>query len=99
MIIEYQHSLTTEEAYRRIDNSFLDFLRQHADNIRKPLQSWNPEHTRMDYSMEIMGGNTEGQVTLREGQVNWEGKVPSMGSSFNKKIEEMVRKKLDDILS
>lgn len=99
MIIEYPHSLAIEEAYRRIDNSFLDFLRQHADYIRKPETSWNPEHTRMDYSMEIIGISTEGHVTLIDGQINLEGKFPSMGSSFDKKIEEIVRKKLDDLLS
>jgi len=99
MRINYQHNLTQEEAYRRINNLLTDLQKQYADKISNPRTIWNPEHTRMDYNMEIMGFSTKGEVTLRNGQVSLEGKLPFMARMFSGKIEEMVRKQLDDLLA
>ena len=99
MRIDYQHNLAQEEAYGRINNLLTDLQKQYADKISNPQTSWNPEHTRMDYSMEIMGFKTKGQVTLNDGQVSLEGKLPFMAKMFSGKIEEMVKTQLDDLLS
>ena len=99
MRIDYQHNLTQGEAYVRINNLLTDLQKQYADKISNPRTSWNPEHTRMDYSMEIMGFGTKGEVTLKNGQVSLEGKLPFMARMFSGKIEEMVRKQLDDLLA
>ncbi len=99
MRIDYQHNLTQEEAYRRINNLLTDLQKQYADKIRNPQTSWSPEHTRMSYSMEIMGFGTKGEVTLQDGQISLEGKLPFMAKMFSGKIEEMVRKQLDNLLA
>jgi len=99
MRIDYQHNLTQEEAYRRINNLLTDLQKQYVDKIRNPRTSWNPEHTRMGYSMEIMGFGTKGEVTLQDGQISLEGKLPFMAKMFSGKIEEMVRKQLDNLLA
>ena len=99
MRIDYQHNLAREEAYRRINNLLTDLQRQYAGRISNLLTSWNPKHTRMDYSMEIMGASTNGQVNLKKGKVSLEGKIPFMARMFSGKIEEMVRKQLDGFLS
>lgn len=99
MRIDYQHNLTSEEAYKRINNLLTDLQKQYADKISNPKTSWNPKHTRMDYSMEIMGSGTKGQLTLRDGQVTLEGKLPFLARMFSGKIEEMIRTQLDDSLS
>lgn len=49
--------------------------------------------------MEIMGFKTNDQVYLRDCQVTLEGKLPIMARMFSGKIEEMVRKQLEDLLS
>ena len=99
MKIDYQHNLTSEEAYRRINNLLVDLQRKYSDKISNPKTSWNPEHTQMDYSMEIMGSKTKGQVHLKDCQITLEGKLPFMARMFSRKIEEMVRKQLEDSLS
>ena len=98
MRIEYQHKLTSEEAYRRISHLLSDLQRKYADKISDPQTRWNSEHTRMDYSMKIMGFSAEGQVTLQNGRVSLEGKIPFMAKMFSGKIEKMVREQLDDLL-
>lgn len=99
MRIDYQHKLTPEEAYGKINNLLINLQRQYADKISNPQTSWNPEHTRMDYSMEIMGFKTKGQITLKNNQVSLEGKLPLMARIFSGKIEEMIKKQLDDSFS
>jgi len=99
MKIDYKHNLAPEEAYRRINNLLTDLQSQYADKISNPQTSWNPEHTRMAYSMEIMGFRTKGEVTLNNGQVSLDGKLPLMARMFSGKIEEMVKTQLDDLLS
>ena len=99
MRIDYQHNLTQGEAYNRINNLLTDLQKQYADKISDPRTSWNLEHTRMNYSMEIMGFSTKGEVTLKNGQVSLEGKLPFMARIFSGKIEEMVKKQLDDLFA
>lgn len=99
MRIDYKHKLTHEEAYERISNLLTDLQRRYADKISNPRMRWNPERTRMDYSVEIMGFGTNGQVTLRQGQVSLEGTLPFMARMFSGKIEEMVKGQLDALFS
>ena len=65
MRIDYSHNLEREEAYQRISNLLLDLQRQYADKISNPKARWNQEHSQMDFSMEIMGFSTSGQVYLK----------------------------------
>jgi hypothetical protein len=99
MKIDYPHNLTQEESYERINRLLSELQEQHADKISDPETTWNSGHTRMDYSMKVMGFNTSGQITLRDGQVSLDGKIPLMAKMFSGKIEEMVRLQLDDLLS
>ena len=99
MKIDYRHDLTSEEAYERINNLLVDLQRKYSDKISNAEKSWNPEHTQMDYSMEIMGSKIKGQVHLRDCQITLEGKLPFMAKMFSGKIEEMVRKRLEDLFS
>lgn len=99
MRIDYSHHLTCEEAYRRIDRLLSDLQRKYIDKIKNPQISWNLEHTRMDYNVEILGFNAEGLVILDDRQVSIDGKVPFAVRIFSGKIEEIVRKHLDDMFS
>jgi len=99
MRIDYQHKLTRKEAYIRINDLLLELQKQYADKISSPKTSWNPEHTVMEYSMEIMGIRTKGKVTLDNNQVILEGKLPFIARIFSRKIEEIIIKQLDDLFS
>ncbi len=99
MKIDYQHNLTNEEAYKRINNLLLDLQRKYSDKISHAEKSWNPEHTQMDYSMEIMGFKTEGKVHLRDCQITLEGKLPGIAKMISGKIKKMIKTQLDDSFS
>ena len=99
MRIDYQHNLTPKETYERINNLLTDLQEQYADKISNPETHWNSEHTKMEYSMEIMGFKTKGEVTLEDGQVSLEGKLPFMARMFSGKIEAMIKAQLEALLS
>lgn len=99
MKINYPHNLTPEEAYRRIDAQLSSLQATYAPRIRNPQVRWNPEHTHLDFNVEIMGFGTEGQVILSENQVSLEGKVPLLTRMFSGKIEEIIRKQLEELFS
>jgi len=99
MRIDYQHNLAQEKTYQRISNLLLDLQRKYAGEIKNPESSWNSEHTRMDYSVEIMGFKVNWQITLKNGLVSLEGEIPFMARIFSEEIEKGVRKKLEEILS
>ena len=99
MKIDYAHKLSNDEAYNRITNLLQELQKQYADKISNPRTSWNKNHTQMDFSIKVMGFNTEGQVYLRQGQVTLEGKIPFMARPFSGKIERMIKEKLEDLLS
>jgi len=99
MKIDYQHNLTNEEAYKRINNLLLDLQTKYSDKISNAEKSWNPEHTQMNYSMEIMGSKIKGRVHLRDCQITLEGKLPFMAKMFKGKIEHMVKEQLEDLFS
>jgi len=99
MRIDYQHKLAQDEAYRRISNLLLDLQGKYAGEIKNPESSWNSDNTIMDYSAEIMGSKVNGQITLKNGMISLEGKIPFMAMIFSEEIEKRVRKKLEEILS
>ena len=82
-----------------MDNFLKDITTQYADKIRNPQTKWNLNHTQMDFSIEVMGLKTNGHVYLKDGLVTLEGKVPLMARMFSGKIEEVIREKIEDLLS
>ena len=99
MEINYSHNLTQKEAYEKINILLTDLQKRYSDKISNPQTSWDSGHTRMNYSMEIMGFDTSGHISLEHGRVNLEGKLPFMARIFTGKIEGMVKKQLDELLS
>ena len=99
MRIEHEHALTADESYKRISNLLSGLQSQYADKITNPTTSWNSDHTRMDFSMEIMGFRTSGQICLTDHMATLDGKIPLMARPFSGKIENMIKSKLDELLS
>lgn len=97
MRIEYQHKLAQDVAYERINTLLADLKTKYSDKVKTFTTNWNPEHTKMSYSLEIMRFGTEGNITLEDNKVILEGKVPFAAKIFTSKIEDIIRRKLDDL--
>jgi hypothetical protein len=99
MKIEYGHKLSNEEAYTRL-NGFLEQIKvENKEKIDSVSTTWNEEHTKMDFSVKAMGISTTGQLYLTDGQIMLDGKVPLLAKPFAGKIEEIIRQKLEELLS
>ena len=101
MKINYRHKLTQEEAYKRIDNLLIDLQKEYDGKIINPRTIWNPEHTRMEYTMKILGFSAKGEITLKKNQISLREEFPFVAGILGGKIKEMVtkQKQLDDLLS
>ncbi len=99
MRINYQHKLPHEEAYGRINTLLARLQEQYSDKISNPQTRWNQDHTQMDFSVEIMGFKTNGQVYLRNGQITLDGKLPFLARMLTGRIESMIKKQLEGLLS
>ncbi|MCH7568771.1 MAG: polyhydroxyalkanoic acid system family protein [Nanoarchaeota archaeon] len=100
MRIGYQHKLSREEAYERINAFLVDYQKEHTSKRSDPKTSWNPEHTKIDYRWDMRGLTIQTKVTLEEGQIILEGKFPFFRLSCRKgEVEERVRMELEKLLS
>ena len=99
MIIDYQHALTGEEAYQRINNHLTLLQERYADKISDPSFIWDAACTQMNYRLGFRGYSIHGQITVRDNLVSIEGKLPFMARLFTGKIEERVRRELDLLFS
>lgn len=99
MKIDYWHDLTSKEAYERINGLLANLQKKYSDKISNPKTTWNPEHTQMDYSIEIMGFKTEGKVHLRGSQITLEGKLPGIAKMASGRIKKMIKTQLDESFS
>ena len=99
MKIEYRHSLSTNEAYQKIDGLLNGLQKKYADKISEQQAIWNADHSQMNFNMTILGFYVEGNVKLCDGKITLEGKIPFVARMFSGKIENTIREQLDDLLS
>ncbi|MFH2028546.1 MAG: polyhydroxyalkanoic acid system family protein [Nanoarchaeota archaeon] len=99
MKIEHKHNLPIDVTYTRINKLLHELQDQYSDKISDPHKRWNSSHTQMDFSIEIMGFKTYGQIYLKKHLVILEGKLPFMAIIFSGKIESMIKEKFDELLS
>ena len=99
MRIEYNHKLSKDEAYTRLQGLLLDLQRQYAGQISDAWSEWNKDHTQMRFRASIRGFETTGNVYLMDKQVILEGSLPFMARLFSGKIEKMIRERLEALLS
>src|SRR3989344_1628679 len=53
--IEYQHDLSREESYDRIDEFLPRLQARYADYISEPHLDWNRDRSKMIFNLEVMG--------------------------------------------
>lgn len=99
MEITYEHTLSQRVAYTRINNLLDRLQEEYGAQISDPHREWNSRHTQMDFSVQILGAQTQGQVYLEPGHVRIEGTVPGIAKLFSRRIEKMIRKQLEDLLA
>jgi hypothetical protein len=99
MKIEHQHNLTNEEAYKRINGLFSGLQKQYGDKISSSQIKWDVPHTQMDFTLAIMGLETNGTVCLKKSLVVFDVEIPLMARMFSGQIESMVKEELEKALS
>jgi hypothetical protein len=99
MKIHYQHHLTQEEAYKRINKLIPKLQKQYKEDITNPKTEWNDDHTRMEFSVGIKGVDLAGEITLNGKDINLEADVPLIARLFTDQIESLIRGKLDELFA
>ncbi len=98
MEFTYQHSLTKGEAYNRLNNLLFNLQKQYWELSNAKI-NWNPERTHMEFSVDIMRFNLNGQVYLRDNEITLKSELPLFARMFSKNIEHHLKLTLEDILS
>jgi len=98
MRIEHFHSRTKEEAYQRISSLLEKLCEEHRTNISDPTTNWNSDNDRMDFSVKAFSFTLKGTFQILDGKVLIEAKVPFLARPFQNRAEELIRRKLKEIL-
>lgn len=98
MIIKYAFNGTRELAYEKLSNLLTGLQKQYADKISNVNTSWNVSRDKMDFSFDIKGVTLRGNMSIENNLIIVDGKVPLLARPFQGKAEEMIKKKLEEIL-
>ena len=91
------HSLTQEEAVKRIKNLLNDVKTQFADKIRDLHEEWDGNVGKFDFS--AMGFPVSGTLTVKTSQVDISGHLPFAAILFKGKIESTIRERAETLLA
>ncbi len=99
MTITQNHSLSKEEAYKRIDRVLNDLQASNAGSISNPQKRWNSQKDAMEFSLSVMGFKTSGQIVIHEKSVSLNGTIPFLAMLFESKIKSTIKQQLEKTLS
>jgi len=91
------HTLTQEEALRRIRGEIERLKTQYADKIGSLREGWN-NHT---YSFEVMamGFKIPGAMIVRPFQVEIQADLPWLAMGIKGRIEATIRERMGSLLA
>lgn len=90
------HELPKEEAYNRIQTLLRKVKQQFGDKISNLKEEWNGEQGRFHFS--VMGFDVSGLLTVKDSQVDLDGKIPFAASFFKGKIKSVISEEANKIL-
>ena len=99
MKLVYNYDLAKSIPFKRIDNFLEELKKTYSDKISNPKHHWNSDHTRMYFSVGIMGFSTQGIIYLKKDKITLEAEIPFLAVIFSRTIKEMIGKQLDALLS
>jgi hypothetical protein len=90
------HSLTQDEAVKRIKNLFNDVKTQFADKISDLHEEWDGNTGKFNFS--AMGFPVSGTLTVMSSQVDISGNFPFAVMIFKRKIESTIKDRAKTLL-
>ncbi len=91
------HSLTQDEALKRIKNLLSDVKTQFADKISDVHEEWDGNVGKFNFS--AMGFPVSGTLTVKTSQVEISGHLPFAAILFKGKIESTIRERAETLLA
>lgn len=90
------HTLSQEEARERLQR-FLEVVKsQYGEHVNNLEEEWTDEFVRFAFS--AMGFSTSGKMTVSQGEVVVDSKIPLAAMMFRGKIESTIREQLTRVL-
>jgi hypothetical protein len=91
------HSLTTEEAKRRLTNKLAAALTEHGDRLSNFSQQWQ-EHT-LSFAFQAMGMSIDGKMAVEPKCVNVDANLPFAVALFKGAIESRLHQEVSALLA
>jgi len=94
--ISVSHSLSQDEAVKRIREGVLVLKKQYADKISDLKENW--EDNTCKFSLTAEGFTIEGVLSVKESDIEIAANLPFMAMLFKSQIETAVKEKLNGFL-
>ena len=91
------HQLTQEEALKRIQTLLKRVESQFGAQVQDMQQDWNGN--RGDFSFRVMNMPVSGTLTVNEGDVALDSKLPMAAAMFSGKIKSVIMDEAKKVLS
>ncbi len=96
MSMQIPHSLSQDEAQRRVEGMLADVKQQYGDKITDLTEEWNGDTGR--FSFNAMGFNLAGHLQVTEQEVKVDGNLPWAAKPFQGTIEATIRERTERLL-
>jgi hypothetical protein len=97
MTIVVPHTLTQEEAMRRIRGLLTDVKAQHGDRVTDLEERWSGD--RGEFAFKAMGFAVSGSLVVRPSEVELKGSYPLAALPFKGRIEALIRERATQLLA
>ena len=94
--VSVPHKLSESEATNRIRNLLGDLKTQFGNRIKNLQESWTQNAAQ--FSVEVMGFNISGTLSIQPFQVSLTGQMPMAALPFKSKIEDVIRERITVLL-
>ena len=91
------HSIGKEQALTRIKNLLGNVQTRFAGQLKDVKQEWNDNEGTFSFS--VMNMPVSGKLTVNNGEVALDGKLPLAASLFQGKIKEVIMEEAKKVLS
>ena len=91
------HSIGKEEALTRIKNLLGNVQSRFSGQLKDVQQDWSDNEG--SFSFSVMNMQVSGRLTVNDGDVALEGKLPLAASLFQGKIKEVIMDEATKVLS
>jgi hypothetical protein len=91
------HSIGKDEALNRIKNLLGNVQTRFSGQLQDVKQEWNDNEG--SFSFSVMNMPVSGKLTVNNGDVALDGKLPLAASLFQGKIKEVIMEEAKKVLS